>query len=50
MSEQRKLNDHIRKDNGSSPQAIGQLASIAAGLREVSYTPFTRPLDLIGLP
>ena len=24
--------------------------SIAAGLREVSYTPFTRPLDLIGLP
>ncbi|MFI7360321.1 hypothetical protein ACIBTP_41250 [Streptomyces avidinii] len=25
-------------------------ASIAAGLREVSYTPFTRPLNLIGLP
>jgi predicted transposase YbfD/YdcC len=24
--------------------------SIAAGLREVSYAPFTRPLDLIGLP
>lgn len=24
--------------------------SIAAGLREVSYQPFTRPLDLIGLP
>lgn len=24
--------------------------SIAAGLRELSYTPFTRPLDLIGLP
>ncbi|MFD6187169.1 ISAs1 family transposase [Streptomyces goshikiensis] len=24
--------------------------SIAAGLREVSYTPFTRPLDLLGLP
>jgi hypothetical protein len=24
--------------------------SIAADLREVSYTPFTRPLDLIGLP
>ncbi|AWW43502.1 transposase [Streptomyces cadmiisoli] len=24
--------------------------SIAAGLREVSYTPFTHPLDLIGLP
>ncbi|WP_262064327.1 hypothetical protein [Streptomyces sp. STR69] len=23
--------------------------SIAAGLREVSYTPFTRPLDLLGL-
>ena len=23
--------------------------SIAAGLREVSYTPFTSPLDLIGL-
>ncbi|MGP3691746.1 ISAs1 family transposase [Streptomyces sp. IBSNAI002] len=24
--------------------------NIAAGLREVSYTPFTRPLDLLGLP
>lgn len=24
--------------------------SIAVGLREVSYMPFTRPLDLIGLP
>jgi predicted transposase YbfD/YdcC len=24
--------------------------SIAAGLREASYAPFTRPLDLIGLP
>lgn len=24
--------------------------SIAAGLRELSYTSFTRPLDLIGLP
>ncbi|MEJ8632157.1 ISAs1 family transposase [Streptomyces sp. MS2.AVA.5] len=24
--------------------------SIAAGLRETSYTPFTRPLDLLGLP
>lgn len=24
--------------------------SIAADLREVSYQPFTRPLDLIGLP
>ncbi|MET9325032.1 hypothetical protein ABZX75_33580 [Streptomyces sp. NPDC003038] len=24
--------------------------SIAAGLREVSYAPFARPLDLIGLP
>ncbi|MFB6513343.1 hypothetical protein ACFWB2_30070 [Streptomyces virginiae] len=23
--------------------------SIAAGLREVFYTPFTRPLDLLGL-
>ncbi|MCY0919453.1 hypothetical protein OS965_14870 [Streptomyces sp. H27-G5] len=23
--------------------------SIAAGLREISYTPFTRPLDLLGL-
>ncbi|MFD5513354.1 hypothetical protein ACFWIB_37215 [Streptomyces sp. NPDC127051] len=24
--------------------------SIAVGLGEVSYTPFTRPLDLLGLP
>ncbi|MGW6262944.1 hypothetical protein [Streptomyces sp. NPDC055085] len=24
--------------------------NIAAGLREVSYTPFTLPLDLLGLP
>ncbi|MGY9066866.1 hypothetical protein [Streptomyces sp. CAS3] len=24
--------------------------NIAAGLREVSYTPFTRPLDILGLP
>ncbi|WP_328623202.1 ISAs1 family transposase [Streptomyces sp. NBC_00354] len=24
--------------------------NIAAGLREISYTPFTRPLDLLGLP
>ncbi|MFE5828168.1 hypothetical protein ACFQ7B_41410 [Streptomyces erythrochromogenes] len=24
--------------------------SIAAGLRETSCTPFTRPLDLLGLP
>ncbi|MGW7674528.1 hypothetical protein ACWGJX_47100 [Streptomyces sp. NPDC054775] len=24
--------------------------SIAAGLREVSYTPLTRPLDLLKLP
>ncbi|WP_331766079.1 hypothetical protein [Embleya sp. NBC_00896] len=25
-------------------------SNIAAGLREVSYAPFTRPLDLLGLP
>ncbi|KPI12568.1 hypothetical protein OV450_8380, partial [Actinobacteria bacterium OV450] len=24
--------------------------NIAAGLRETSYTPFTLPLDLLGLP
>ncbi|MFE9934507.1 hypothetical protein [Streptomyces sp. NPDC005533] len=24
--------------------------NIAAGIREVSYTPFPRPLDLLGLP
>ncbi|MFF7987561.1 hypothetical protein ACFZDK_52360 [Streptomyces sp. NPDC007901] len=44
-------------ENMATPRsfAIGILRtaghhSIAAGLREVSYTPFTRPLDLIGPP
>ncbi|GAA1553073.1 hypothetical protein [Streptomyces globosus] len=41
--------DAAKIRTGHGPANLATLRSIAAGLREASYEPFTRPLKLLGI-